>query len=275
MTSISLHPTPSLRTVTIEQFRSVGLALRKEAFFFIGALIVLGVFLIGNAIRTQNSGYGEVHMGFTYGAAGAIPIFFTALLIPFGVWRAEDPSRRAYHWSMPVARGPHTLAKLLSGWAWMMIATAVYLVFIIILAVTIPLITGEPNRLASTQGWEWIVAFTATTIAYLLTSIAVIGSDHAWRWIGGLFIGYWILIGFLAVFGMGDLSQVLRTVFDGTYGLKAALFGTTDHTQGRIVVGITSDTMRGLSMRNWIVAMPLWIVGSGIAATIASYRHRA
>jgi hypothetical protein len=278
MTSISLHPTPSLRTVATEQLRAVGRALRTEALFFVGALVLLGVLVIANAVRmvhVQQLHPGtNLHMGMTYGSTGAIPIFLMAFLIPFGVWRAEDPSRRAYHWSMPVARGPHTIVKLLSGWLWMMIASAVYLLFIIVLATVVPLITGEPNHLGNTPAWEWIVGFTAPTLAYMLTSIAVIGSNHAWRWIGGLFVGYWVLIGFLAAFGMHDAAQVLRTVSDGAYGLNAALFGTADHTRGQITVGISRAHMDGLSVSNWLIAMPLWIIGSGIAVTIASYRHR-
>jgi hypothetical protein len=275
MTSISLHPTPSTRTVAIEQFRAVGLALRTEALLFIGALIVLGTLVIANAVRmVQLHPAGEIHMGINYGAVAAIPVFLMALLIPFGVWRSEDPARRTYHWSMPVARGPHTVVKLLSGWAWMMIASAVYLLFIIILATVVPTITGEANRLGNASAWEWVVAFTAPTLAYLLTSIAVIGSNHAWRWIGGLFIGYWVLIGFLSAFWMHDLAQALRTISNGTYGLSAALFGSVSHSSGNMEVGVTREMMRESSVRNWLIAMPLWIIGSGIAVTIASYRHR-
>lgn len=271
MASTLLHPTPSSRTVATEQFRAVGLALRTEAIFFISALIVLGAVVIASAIRFAHTPQAAgSHMGFTYGAGGAIPIFLMALLIPFGVWRAEDPSRRAYHWSMPIARGPHTVMKLLSGWAWLMIATAVYLLFIIILATMIPSITGEPIRLSETPGWEWIIAFTATTLGYLLTSIAVVGSDHAWRWIAGLFFGYGVLIGIFNALGIHDATRVLDTISNGTYGLNAALFGKTGYTQGHIA----GEAMQRLSMSNWVVAMPLWIIGSGIAVTIASYRHR-
>ncbi|HEY5085789.1 MAG TPA: hypothetical protein VII66_00385 [Gemmatimonadaceae bacterium] len=266
MTSTSLHPTPSSQTVAIEQFRAVGLALRKEAIFFIGALVVIGVLIVANAVHfMQTHPYANVHtaysMGFTYGVAGAIPICFLAVIIPFGVWRAEDPSRRAYHWSMPVARGPHTIAKFLSGWAWVMIASAVYLLFIILLATVLSTISGEANTLGNTPAWEWIVAFTSTTLAYFLISIPVIASDHAWQWIVGLYVGYWVLIGFLTSFGLPEASRLLRTIGGGTYGLDAATFGGGTY-------------VHGLSMSNWLIAMPLWIIGSAIAVTVASYRHR-
>lgn len=275
----SLHPTPSRRTVAIEQFRAVGLALRKEAYFFITALVVLGVLIIANAVRfVQTHPHANVQraysMGFTYGVSGAIPIVLMALLIPFGAWRAEDPARRAYHWSMPVARGPHTVMKFLAGWAWLMIAAAVYLLFILLLATILPGISGEPSRLGNTPGWEWVAAFTATTLAYFLTSIAVVGSDHAWRWIGGLLIGYGVLIAVFKSFGMDDAAQALNSIYNGTYGLNSALFGATHDGQRGITVGITRESMQALRMGTWLIAMPLWIIGSGIAVTIASYRHR-
>src|SRR5665213_335684 len=261
MTSTTLHPTPEPRTVAAEQFRAVGIAIRTEAYFYLGALLVLAILIFASTIRM-------VHMhpssggrsGFVYGAAGAVPIFAMAFLIPFGVWRSEDPSRRAYHWTMPVARGPHTIVKFLCGWAWLMIATSVYLIFVVGLAVGISLITGDPNRVAAGAGWEWILAFTATTLGYLLTSIPVIGSDHAWRWIGGLFLAFWVLIGVSASFGLPDMSIALRSIWDGSYGLKAAVFGL--------------ERWGGPTMSAWLVAMPLWIIGSAIAVTLVSYRHR-
>jgi hypothetical protein len=275
MTSISLHPTPSSRAVAVEQFRAVGLALKTEAILFISALIVLSGIIIANAVRfVQTHPEGHMQMGFTYRAEGVVPIFLVALLIPFGVWRAEDPSRRAYHWSMPVARGPHTIAKLLSGWLWMMIAVALYLLCIIILGRIIPAIVGEAGRPGVTPGWEWVAAFTAATLAYLLTSIAVIASNHPWRWIGGLVIGYSVLVAVLNAFGMPEVGRMLQMISDGAYGFKAALVGATQDGSRGVTTGITRETMRALRFSTWLVAMPLWIIGSGIAVTIASYRHR-
>jgi hypothetical protein len=275
MTSTSLHPTPSSRAVAVEQFRAVGLALRTEAILFVSALLVLSGIIIANAIRfVQTHPEGQLQMGFTYRAEGVIPIFLVALLIPFGVWRSEDPSRRAYHWSMPVARGPHTIVKLLSGWLWMMIAVAVYLLCIIMLGRIIPAIVGEAARPGVTPGWEWVAAFTAATLGYLLTSIAVIASNHPWRWIGGLVIGYGVLVAVLNAFGMQEAGRALQTISDGAYGFNAALVGATQDGPRGVSVGMTRETMRALRFSTWLVAMPLWIIGSGIAVTIASYRHR-
>jgi hypothetical protein len=273
MTSTSLHPTPSSQTIATEEFRAVGLAIRTEAFFFVGALILFVVLIVASAVHFSQTHEAPHHMGFTYGAAGSIPMFLVGLLIPFGIWRSEDPSRRAYFWSTPIARGPHTIMKLLSGWGWLMIATVLYLLFIVAMAITVPMITGEAAWQATTPGWEWVAAFTASTLGYLLTSIVVIGSDHPWRWIGGVLIGYGVLLAVLTSFGMGDVARAINTITDGSYGLKAALFGSVTGVSGSVTVRGSHEVVDRLSMGSWMIAMPLWIVCSAIAVTIASHRH--
>jgi hypothetical protein len=275
MTSIPLHPTPRTRAIAIEQFHAVGVALRNEAIFFVGALCVFGVIITAAAVRFTQTPHGpDAHMGFQYSAAAAIPMFLVGLLIPFGVWRSEDPSRRSYHWSMPVARGPHTVMKLVSGWVWLMIATAVYIVFIVGIANLIGLITGEPGRQGSVPAWEWLIAFTAPTLGYLLTSVPVVGSDHPWRWIGGVVVGYGILIAMLRSLGMIELAAALNTISNGRYGLDAALFGSAHDGARGVTIGLTREAMAALRMSTWMIAMPIWTTASAIAAVAASYRHR-
>ncbi|MEO7041892.1 MAG: hypothetical protein ABI035_06510 [Gemmatimonadaceae bacterium] len=264
----TLHSTPPTQKVVAEQFRAVGIALRTEAYFFIGALLLLGAVIVGSTIQ-QLQKQPAFDPGFTFGAAGAIPIIFLALFIPFGVWRTEDPSRRSYHWTMPVARGPHTIIKLLSGWAWTMIASVAYVAFILVLAAILSGISGGANRVARGPGWEWVVAFTAPTLCYLLISVAVVGSDHAWRWIIGVAVSFWILMAVFAAFHMPDATQLLRSLWGGTYGLEAALVGTT----GRYVAG-PAGAVSATSPGSWLVAMPFWIIGAAIATTILAYRHR-
>ncbi len=275
MNTTSLHPTPSTRTVAIEQFRAVGVAVRREGYFYVGALVLFAVLAISAAVRATTMHHGGNDMGVGFSATGAIPIIMVALLAPFAVWRSEDPARRAYHWSMPVARGPHTLLKLLSGWAWLMLAAIVYLLFIVLLATIVPAISGQAMRLGDTAGWEWLVIFTGPTLAYLLISIAVIGSDHAWRWIGGVVFGYWILIAFLWILGMPEASRMMHAITGGTFGMHAAFFGAVPDAvrSNNLQIGMQQAMQHEFSMAIWLMAMPIWIVGAGVAAAVASYRR--
>ena len=274
MTSITLHPAPRTRVIAVEQFRAVGLALRNEAIFFVSSLFIVGVILTAGAVRfAQTPHRPDAHMGFHYSAAGAIPMFLVALLLPFGVWRSEDPARRAYHWSMPLARGPHTLMKVLSGWAWLMIGTMVFLAFVLGVGSLVRMITGDQAWQGTTPAWEWRVAFTSPTMGYRLTSISVIGSDHPWRWIGGVVIGYTILIALLQSFGMVEIANALNTISNGRYGLNAALFGSTHDGARGVTIGVTREAMSALRMSTWIIAMPIWMAASAVAVAVASYRH--
>lgn len=271
MTSISLHPTPSPRTIMGEQVRAVGLALRTEAILFVSALIVFAVILIAAAMRFAHAPQAVgSHMAYQYQLGGAIPMFLVGLLFPLGVWRSEDPARRAYHWSMPIARGAHTVMKMLAGWLWLMMATAVFLLFNIGLASAVSLITGQTVSQSAAPAWIFIAAFTAPTIGYLLTSIPVIGSNHPWRWIGGVVIGLAVLIAAFRSFGMQEVSDALNAIFNGTYGLNAGLLGLTPSGNR----GMTREAIQLVQLHTWIAAMPLWLIGSAIAAVFTSYRYR-
>ena len=273
MTTTSLHPVPPRNIIVAEQFRSVGVAIRREGFLYLGALVVLAILAIGAVLRAIAMHKVGNDMGVTFSTPGSIPMVMLGLVAPFAVWRSEDPSRRAYHWSMPVARGPHTLIKITSGWAWLMIAVLCYLVFILLLATVIPAMAGQPSRLGATPAWEWVTLFSAPTVAYLLVSIVVVATDHSVRWIGGIYFGYWLVIAFLWVFGLRDLSVGVHSITGGTYGLNAALFGSASHVSGNAMSAGMKPTMQELSMMTWIVAMPLWIIGSTVAVIAASYRH--
>ncbi|MDQ6736921.1 MAG: hypothetical protein M3Z30_04380 [Gemmatimonadota bacterium] len=273
MTTTLIHPTPSRQLIAGEQFRSVGVAIRKEGYLYLGALVILAILAIGAVARAIATHKVGNDMGLTFSTPGAFPMVILAILAPFAVWRSEDPSRRSYHWSMPVARGPHTLMKVASGWAWLMIAALCYLLFIVVLASVIPFIAGQPSRLGSTPAWEWLTLFTAPTLAYLAVSIAVIASDHAWRWIGGVCFGYWLMIAFLWVFGLREVSVNVHAITSGTYGLNAAFFGSISALAGGDMSGGMKPGMHNLSMSAWLVAMPLWLIGASIAVIIASYRH--
>lgn len=257
MTSISLHPLPEQRTIASEQLSAVGIALRKEGMVFFAALVILSALSIAGAIRA--AGNPHQHMGFSYGPGAAIPMMLVGLLLPFGVWRNENPERRSYHWAMPIARGPHTLMKVMSGWLWLMAATAVYLIFLVAVGAAMSYITGAFPHNGSAALWEWAIPFTAATVAYMLISIVVLASDHPWRWIGGLVIGDIVIIGFLQALKMRDVTSMLESITNGYYGLNSALFAQV-------------NDFGGPSIQRWFGATALWGALGAMGVVIASYR---
>src|SRR5919198_1797776 len=145
MTSTTLHAPPPWRIVAREQVRAVGLAIRTEALLVVGLLLLFLVAAVGTAVRARNDPH--MNAGFMYGPGATIPMSILALLLPFGVWRTEEPSRRDYHWSMPVDQMHHTLTKVLIGWMWMMLLVAAYLLFLLGLWANTVVVAGEQVRL--------------------------------------------------------------------------------------------------------------------------------
>lgn len=242
-----------------EQISAVGVALRKERRIFFAVLAVLAVLGIVGAIRATGNNH---KMGFSYDIGVSMPMVLAALFLPFSVWRGEDPARRTYHWAMPIARGPHTLMKVVAGWLWLTLGTIVYLLFVVAMGAAMGYITGSPYEHASVPAWQWLVPFTATTIAYLLITIVVVASDHPWAWIGGILAGYLIAFLFLNALDMGDVARALGKVVDGQYGLNAAIFG---HLSDR--------PFREPGLDRWLGAALIW-GAIAIAGTVTAAYHR-
>jgi len=259
MTSVSLHEVPDWRTVVREQWRAVGLALRGEIVLVVGLLVVFLVVAALTAIRAARDPH--MNVGFMYGPAASIPTSILALLIPFGVWRSEEPSRRDYHWSMPVAQVSHTLTKVLLGWAWLMLLVGAYVLFLLALWANATFVAGEPVHLSAAP-WEWLVPFAAATVAYLVGSVFVVGSDHPWRWIMGVTLAFLLVFAFLSAVSLDDVRRLETSILSGRYGLNAALFGQVEGP-GR------ND---GPSLTRWLTATVLWAALAGAALGFVSSR---
>ena len=261
----SLHPAPRWAAVAREQLRAAVLALRVEGIGFLALLALGSVFAIRAAFRAAGKPYPGGSIG--YSPEEAVVVAVLGLLAALGIWRNEGPSRRDYHWAMPVDQRAHTLTKVLAGWAWLMGAVAVFLAFIVGLAAVLDAITGDALQSAP-FGWQWLVPFTAATVAYLLGSTAALASDHPWRWVVGVVAAYLLVKTLADGFGVPGAEQLLTRVTDGHYGLAAAAFGqidhivtATEHVPGGTVMRISAY---GPDARRWADATLLWgALGTG------------
>src|SRR5215208_3767222 len=119
-----LHPLPRPGAVVREQLRTVGLSLRREAMLAGGALAAFTAWFLAMRIN------GHFHGSLDLLPETMMPFVMLSLFAALAVWKTEDPSRRGYHWSMPVDHSAHALIKSGSGLAWLMAAGAVYLVWL-------------------------------------------------------------------------------------------------------------------------------------------------
>ena len=290
MTTLVLHPVQQPHRIVREQFRAVGLVLRKEGMFFLAFIAIIWTFGIWAALSRNPSRSvppSLLLMGIVAwaGSPSSMLMGIVGSILPFAVWSSEDPSRRSYHWSMPIARGPHTLIKMGCGWLWLMIGIALYTLFSIGLGSVIDHITGTIGSHMSVAAWQWARPFTTASLVYLLISTAVIGTRHPWRWMGGLFIGDIVTFNALLACGLDKAARVLWNVLDGSYGLLSTLSGRNagseffDSGVVHINVQFNADTTMPLRSGNgpwtmmvWLTPTLLWITISLVGVCIVAYR---
>jgi hypothetical protein len=254
-----MHSVPRWSDVALEQIRSVGLRLRAFGALLLGALILYALVAMRVAANDHAATVAHVRHSvtkFEFTPDISILIAYLALLLPALVWHEENPAKRMYHLSMPVGRSAHALTKVFAGWVWLMAGTAVFLLVVISVDGITSNMEGAQWAFAThVAAWEWLVPFTAVTIAYALSSAAAVGAKTPAVWIVGppvIYVGVAILI---AMLGASKVSESMFTLFSGYYGAAAAIGGR--------YVGIDSA---GPRVVRWLVTTALW--GSATAALL-------
>lgn len=307
MSETMLHPKPRWSAVAREQFRAVGLATRRDWLLFglgLGGLTVLFALLYARA-RAEG---GSFSFDFTPGVA--IPLTVLGFIAPLSVWKAQEPSRRGYLWSLPPERGGHTLLRNFNGWVWFMALIAVYMLWALLMAwatggdigisqstvmlaelprVDIPseesiqrvrAVMGEDSNFLrlrwAVPGWQWAVPFVAATAMYLLGSIIALASDHPMRWLGGILVGLFLLAAVVDATEWHGLIAVLESISDGRYGTNMLFDGNRGVAQqfttraGETVV----LTVARPDLATWLATAAIWL-GLGTAGTlVVAFRHQ-
>lgn len=259
MTSTATHPLPSTSAVARAQVRASRIALRGEAIVFAALLGVAFVLTIVSALRTRELAKTHVaHMWIDYAPSAMIPIVIAAFFIPLAIWRAEDRPRRAYHWSMPMETSRHSLLRVYGGWVWLMAAAAVYILVIHVMGLAVGAITGDWPRYEAFW-WEYLLAFTGVTVAYVLASALVVGSAHPWRWVLGISLALLGATMSAQTMQLRWLGRSVDSIFRGYAGLRSALWGFDDAGSD----GIT----------RWAIATVLWLAVGGVLLMYAARRH--
>ena len=245
-----LHSPPSTSSVMTEQLRLTGLLLRAAGVLY-AMLLIVGIALPIVAITrsAQQSTHSNGGTNFTFTPEMSVIIAFVALFVPLFVWRDEEPTRRDYLWLMPVSRRTHTLARVVAGWAWTMVATLMYVVAIVLLSIIAQQLRGAPQPYhPGFSPWEWLVPFSAATVAYALASVAAVLTQRPLIWIFGTVAIYGGAIMLLMNFGMLEAAMFLLRGMNGGFGLRAAIYGTV----------VSSDGLSAPSLWHWAGATAVW-----------------
>jgi hypothetical protein len=256
----SLNPGPGTREIVAEQLRLTGLLLRGGgAFFAVLLLLVIVVPVLtlpGTASRI--AGHQTTGTNFTFTPEVSSAMAFLALIVPLIVWRDEDPTRRDYHWLMPVTRGTHTLLRVAAGWCWTVVATLMYVIAIGVLPLIVEHLTGQPQPYhPGFSTWEWLVPFAAASVAYAFASVAAVTTQRPLVWIFGSVAIYAGIIIVLLNRGMQRPASVLLHAWNGALGLRPVLYG----------VIMTTDGQSRPDFWHWAGATAIW---EGVAIALVS-----
>ncbi len=270
MTSIQLHPAPVWSKVAREQVRAVGIRLRSAGIMLLAlfALIALATIIISlDRFTLARGGLRGPDTTFVPQMTVVLTVF--VILTPLMVWESEDPTRRLYHRAMPMRQLPNALAKVVGGWAWCMVASAVFLIGMAIL----PMLMQRGGRAVVYSPhftwWEWLVPLTSVTIAYTLASAAGVGARQPFVWIFGPLIIYGGIIVLLLnaqVAMLTDIAHAMTTALTGTYGLRAAITGNIDAVELPGPVVITA-------LQRWLGATTIWGAASAALFYLVARRR--
>ncbi len=184
-------------------------------------------------------------------ATAALLVCLLAQLIiawfgPFKLWDGEPPSRREYHWAMPVAKGRHDLARVLAGVVVLLGWGAALYGSVLVLA----LVGGQAGGLAGVAPLAWASLFLGPLLWYLVTSFFTVRMEHPSGWI-------WSIVGVTAamttlsqLLPLGPVVRILGHLLFERFGIVTAVAGPV----GASLLGI-----EGVRMETWPLAWLVWV----------------
>lgn len=296
MTELALHPTPSPRGVLREQVRAVGGALRTPALIAAALLVLATLFALKEIVREGDTVDFHPERWLLPGMAG--------VLFPLGVWFVEDRYGAAFLWTLPVDRRQHALAKTFAGWVWLMAAIAVFVLWLLGLALisggnvvgpeTLRMIPAWPEpgpgpvdaALVRSVSWRpepllWLGPFTAATATYLLASALALGTRHPLRWVVGSILGVFLIAIVAEATDAHGLALVpvhaLEWITMGPYGLETLLVANTESLKldADLTTGQSVAVWRGFpDVGKWAATTLAWLAAGTLLLWAAASRHR-
>ncbi|HEU4885793.1 MAG TPA: hypothetical protein VFT45_26390 [Longimicrobium sp.] len=294
MTDPVLHPAPPFRGVLHEQVRAVGGALRLPAIAAAVLMALATVLFAGEVV-------GEGAVADFHPERWVLP-GVVGLLLPIGVWMWEKPFADAFLWTLPVGRRRHALAKAGAGWAWLMAAVGVFVLWLLVMALVsggnvlgeetvrfaaaIPEMRPLDPAAVRTLQWAprpvlWLVPFVAATATYLLATALALGTRYPWRWLVGVVLGFF-LIAIVSeathALWLGTWpAELLKGLIYGRYGLETLLIANTESLRSEtlLTTGEAVRVWQGVpDAGRWVAAAVLWLALGLLALWAAAARHR-
>jgi hypothetical protein len=160
---------------------------------------------------------------------------------PSLLWRGEPLGRRHYHWSLPVPRGTHDLARIAAGGLWVLVVLAMLAVGD---HVSVRPFAMTPHPQPPSDMMAYAVGLLTL---YCVASVVTLLSAHPARWFFGILIVYLLLWTPLSIApGSRWLFRAWGAPIVGRYGLFWATLGAgSSGDTHREVNGNTVSTWGG------------------------------
>lgn len=252
------HPLrmPSWQAVLREQFSTSLLVLRP---FFYGAAAVL---LFGDALLIKDVILGTriPHpkpwntLNVSFGPEESVIAVVFAIVLALLLWIDDDRARRAYHWSMPIARRRHAFLKIAAGWLAAMGLTIALIGNVLLLSAAAAHIQHQPAHLLGVlPWWTLLVPLTSVTVGYALASAACVGAQRPIVWVVGLPVLYFGLVTLCSsVALLKRFSSPILTLWSGRYGMSPML---------GMVLGDSGQPAQG-AVPQWLLTVAVWAAGA-------------
>lgn len=292
MNDLAVNRIPPLKVVMLEQLRTVGLTIRREA-LLAGVLIGLPWLAVVVLMRmgwVVSDGHGWDTMTLDPGNGFATLAALVAVVFTWLVWRGESPFGNAPLWSLPVDHRRHAVIRTAAGWVWLMVFIGAVWSWIVLMTaatgsvpgvdVTRVLILDPVGAAQGTAGatefvqwvtpwWQWLLPFTIATVGYLAVTALILGTR--WPLVWGM--GLWMLLTFSAALG-GELGVAWAV---RPYGSLAQALGEWSGLQGWATLA-TGERVRAWSalpsLGMWIAHTGIWLGVGGLGMVGALARPR-
>jgi hypothetical protein len=202
-------------------------------------------------------------------------LVFVGPIWAFAVFHNEGPANRYYHWSLPVGRTTHTLARLAAGAAWLWLLLAL----LVLIGVLVGAADGDAWQFREIALAGWFNLFTGPLIGYLGVSLLTIASDYPIRWFFALLLLVPLTLEAIADWlGLEALARTLVTPLESpVWGLGTVLIGALGTEVAALHAAIDdvepSIFIRNFELANWWAFTPVWILLiAGLVVALAS-RH--
>lgn len=288
MTGPELHAAPGAGAVLKEQFRAVGLAVRREAAVAAVLAGALSLLVLVEALGAQKPLSPTPEDLFAF----AVLVGSAGFLFPLTVWKGEARFGGSQLWCLPVSHSRHALLKVAAGWMWLLLFVAALLLLLLLLPsllsggmpgegeAVLLLDEAAASRVRYVPWriplWQWLAPFWGATVVYLLGSALLLATPYPWRWIAGssLFLLAGAVIGQQAgIEWLGGIFEILveRVLLSG-YGLETVFTGGIEslETVHLLPSGDERVALRRLpTLGRWVTASFLW-AAIGVAAVVAA-----